>query len=247
MQKTPFRKQIAYISDISVPALLLTLFATSVVAAQQSGWSGEGELGIITTTGNTENQSINAKAKGVYVNDPWRHSAFLEAYNNADKLRTTAERYLLSGKSDRKTSDTDYLFGLVTYEDDRFSGYDYRVSEVLGFGRRVIQNPNLTLDLEAGPGARQSKLNEGQLENELMLRLAGDLKWKLNNTAEFSETASTEIGEDVTISKSVTALKARVVGALAMKLAYTIKNTSKVPVETKKTDSETALTLVYAF
>lgn len=226
---------------------MLTLFATSVVAAQEAGWSGEGELGIITSTGNTENQSINAKAKGVYANDPWRHSAFLEVYNSADKLRTTAERYLLSGKSDRKTSDTDYLFGLVSYEDDRFAGYDYRVSEVLGFGRRVIQNPNLTLDLEAGPGGRQSKLNEGQVENELMLRLAGDLKWKLNNTAEFSETASTEIGEDVTISKSVTALKARVVGALAMKLTYTIKNTSKVPVGTKKTDSETALTLVYAF
>lgn len=247
MRKLIFKGQRAEMSGAHVALVMLTGLTAGVEAAAPPDWTGEGELGIVGTSGNTENRSINAKAKGVYTSDPWRHTALFEAYNNADAIRTTAERYLLSAKSDRKTSDFNYFFGLVTYESDRFSGYDYHVSESVGFGRRIIETPKLTLDLEVGPGGRQSKRNDGQSENEMMIRLAGDLKWKLSDSAEFSETVSTEIGEDSTVTKSVTALKARIVGALAMKLAFAVRNVTDGPAGTKETDTETALTLVYAF
>lgn len=50
------------------------------------------------------------------------------------------------------------MFGLVSYENDRFAGFNYRMSETLGYGYRVISQDTLTLDLEAGPGARQTQL-----------------------------------------------------------------------------------------
>lgn len=246
-RKITSQKTCARLFGARMPLVLLILLAADLEAAAPPDWSGEGELGVVATSGNTENRSINAKAKGLYASDPWRHTAMFEAYNNADAIRTTAERYLLSAKSDRKTSEFNYFFGLVAYESDRFSGYDYHVSENIGLGRRVIQTPKLTLDLEVGPGGRQSKRNDGQPENEMMIRLAGDLKWKLSDSAEFSETVSTEVGEDSTVTKSVTALKARIVGALAMKLAFAVRNVTDGPAGTKETDTETALTLVYAF
>ena len=45
----------------------------------------------------------------------------------------------------------------------------------------------------------------------------------------------------------MTALTAKVNTSLALKVSLTIKNNSEVPVGTEKTDTETAVTLVYSF
>jgi len=50
-----------------------------------------------------------------------------------------------------------------------------------------------------------------------------------------------------TISESLTAIKANLIGNLAMKLSYRVKHESKVPAGTAKTDTETALSLLYGF
>ncbi len=227
---------------------LFSLGSVCVAASvNASTWSGEAELGAVVTTGNTETQTINAKGELVNDREKWKHVGNLEVLNTSDKERTTAERYLLSAKSDYKIDEASYVFININYEDDRFSGYDYRVSETLGYGRNVIAKPNLTLALEGGPGARQSKLMTGESEDEFIVRLAGDLVWKMSENAEFSQDLSVEAGEEATITKSVSALKAQIVGSLAMKFSYTIKNISDVPVNTEKTDTETALTLVYSF
>ncbi len=221
--------------------------AASLQAAEVS-WSGEAELGIVATSGNTETQSINAKAKAENERDNWRHKLALEALNTESNNSTTAERYNFSGQSNYKLSERQFLFGLVTYENDRFSGYDSRTTEALGYGAQVIAEDSLKLDIEAGLGARQSKLSAtGDSENEGVLHLAGNLAWDVSKTSHFTQELVSDIGEESTVSKSVTALKTQVNGSLAMKLSYTLKYTSEVPVGKEKTDTETAVTLVYGF
>ena len=225
-----------------------TAFAeTAVPDAAMSGstWKGNMEIGFVKTGGNTETETLNAKAMAETEREKWRHTINLEALNSSDQKVSTAERYLLSGQSSFKMGPKNFFYVLVSYEDDRFSGYDYRVTESVGYGRRVIGEPQLTLDLEIGPGARQSKLDSGQTEDESMVRGAAKLMWKVSNTSKFSEDFSTEVGEDVTVTKSVTALSAKVNGSLSTKLSYTIKNTSDVPPGFEKTDSEMAVTLVF--
>jgi putative salt-induced outer membrane protein len=233
------------------PFLLLTVAAVSSCLAEEEvndgSWKGNAELGIVNTTGNTETETISAKAKAETEREKWRHTINFEALNSSDQNATTAERYFLSGQSSYKMGKKNFFFVLLSYEDDRFSGYDYRVTESIGYGRRVIGEPDLTLDLEIGPGARQSKLESGGSEDELLVRGAAKLAWKISKTSKFSEDFSTEVGEDVTVTKSVTGLSAQINGSLATKITYTIKNTSDVPVGVKKTDTETAVTLVYSF
>ncbi len=235
----------------SIALLFLAAASTGNAADPQvvdDSWKGNVELGVVTTTGNTETQTINAKAKTVTERKNWRHTVIIESLNSSNESNTTAERYAINGQSDYKLDDQNYFFAMVNYEYDRFSGYDYRISEALGYGRRVIGNPNLSLDLEIGPGARQSKLDTtGDTENEFTVRGAAKLAWKIGDNSTFSQNLSTDVGEDVTISKSVTALTAQVNGSLATKITYTIKNTSDVPAGIKKTDTETAVTLVYVF
>ena len=233
---------------IARTAILITAFTASSVGAEEvMPWQGEAELGAVVTSGNTKTQTINAKGKVVNNRESWKHTLTLEALNNASDEETTAERYLAAFQSDYKMSDLDYLFVLINYEDDRFSGFDYQVSEALGYGRKIINRPDLALSVEGGPGARQTKLEDGDSDNEFMFRLGGFLTWKLSEQAVFGQVLTSDIGEDITITKSITSLKAQVANNLAMKVTCTAKHTSDVPPDTKKTDGETALTLVYNF
>lgn len=224
------------------------LLAGPVMAEDKAAaWSGEAALGFVMTSGNTDTQSINAKAKAVNEREMWRHAAAVEALNTETASTTTAKRYLVTGQTNYKFKPRHYVFGLASYEDDQFSGYDWRATEVAGYGYRAIEAPNLILDLEGGPGARQSKLNDGSRDNEGMVRLAGNLDWKVSETTNFTEVLTSDIGQDVTISKSVTGLKTQINGSLSMKVAYTVKHTSDVPVGIVKMDRETAVMLVYGF
>lgn len=56
-----------------------------------------------------------------------------------------------------------------------------------------------------------------------------------------------EIGMMITSGNSDTESANGKIGALSMKLSYTIDRQSKVPVDSEKTNTETALTLVYGF
>jgi putative salt-induced outer membrane protein len=223
------------------------LFSHGVLAEPDSTWKADAELGLLTTNGNTKTKNITAKAKIVNNRDRWRHTVNGEVLNSSEQGSTTAERYFVSGKSDLKLTEKSYVFGLLTYENDRFSGYDHRTTETLGYGRNIINNDTLTLDLEAGLGARQSKLSaSGETEYEPLLHLAGGLSWKLSDTSTFNEDISSDLGRKSTVTKSVTALKTQIIGNLASKLSFTAKYTSQVPAGVTKLDTETAVTLVYS-
>ena len=210
-------------------------------------YKGNVEVGYVNTSGNTETKSLNAKAKVEALYNKWRQTLQLEALNSSSENVTTAERYLGSLKSDYRFSKRDYAFGLLNYENDRFSGYDYRASATIGYGRRVIDTTPLWLELEVGPGARRSKLNDDGTQDEAVVRLAGSLGWQVSKTSLFEQDLSTEIGDDASISRSVSALSTQILGRLAMKLSYTYRYTSTVPEGVKKQDTETSVTLVYKF
>ncbi|MBL1260770.1 MAG: DUF481 domain-containing protein [Thiotrichaceae bacterium] len=230
-------------------ALISALFLTpSAYAAEgDSQWNGEAELGIVSTSGNTETSTINLNTKLENVREQWKLLFLFNSLHSSSKDNSTAERYVLVAKSDYKIDADSYAFGRASYEDDRFSGFEYQATEVLGYGHKIIQEPTLKLDFEGGPGMRQSKVANTSSENEGILYLSGNLKWDISPTALFTEDLYTEIGEDITITKSVTGLKSQINGDLAMKITFTAKHTSKVPALKKKVDTETAISLVYNF
>lgn len=210
-------------------------------------WSSEAELGFIKTTGNTETESLNFKFGLNNKRKNWEHSLKAESASSSDSAGTTAERYFLSLKSLYSISKFSYLFGRLQYEDDRFSGYNYQSSEVLGYGRRLVNRDSLKINAEMGAGIRQNAFKDGTSKSESIFLIGGDLDWAISKTASLSEAITVEIGEDRTISKSVSGLKTKINSSLSSKITYTVKHASDVPVGTKKTDTELAVTLVYAF
>ena len=233
----------------SMVAMMAPLFA----AETASVWKGETELGFLVTSGNTETEKYSARVKVENERDKWRHLAELKSLMSketdvaTDVTTTSAKKYELTAKSDYKFRVLDYVFAVANYEDDRFSGYDYRASLAAGYGRRVLHQENLKLDIEAGPGVRKSRTDAGVDDNQGMLRLSGKLAWIISKTAKFNQELTSELGTDVNITRSISSLRNQINGDLSSVLTITVKNVSSVPVGVEETDTETALALVYSF
>lgn len=232
--------------------LAVMLTATQAMAAEpaeeqtekKSKWNGEAELGIVSTTGNTETESFVLRARVINTREKWTHTARGEALRNADGEVVTAEKYFLSGKTQYFFRDRSYLYGLVTYDDDRFSGFDYQFTGVLGYGRVVWETETVKLDLEVGAGGRRSEPEVGETQDEAVGRVAGDFEWKISKGNTFVQELSSDIGEEKTISRSLTALTSKINSFLSSRIAYQVKYTSEVPPGIEKTDTEFTFTLV---
>lgn len=238
----------------ALAAAILGAATPSLVSAEEAaesekrGWGGEAELGVVSTTGNSDTESVNAALALTNELTPWRHEVHFEALHTSDSGETTAERYLMAGKSEyRFEGDRRYLFGTLRYEDDRFAGYDYRISETFGYGWRVLDRPDLTLDLEAGAGGRHTVYFDDEREDEPIVRLAGGLGWDVSDTARMTQNLFVETGAENTYTESVSALKLKINSNLATKFTYTVRHNSSVPTDTENTDTVTAVTLVLDF
>jgi len=224
------------------------LLATVTGYAQnQAGFSGRVALGYLATSGNTENETLNSNFELDWNRAPWHHALTGAAVRASTDNVTTAEAYSLDWQSDYDLSERSYVFGLVAWNDDQFSGYDQQIRAVLGYGRRIIATERHALNGEVGAGARQADLRDGTNEDESILRLSGDYRWIISETAEFSQSLSIESGSFNTYTETVTKLTADIRGNLSIVFSYTIKNNSEVPAGIENTDTFTAIALEYAF
>jgi putative salt-induced outer membrane protein len=208
-------------------------------------WNGEAEAGIVVTSGNTETQSISTNFKIENERERWRHRLNAGYFKASDKNQTIAERSSAEFKSDYKLTERNYLFVLVRYDSDAFSGYHSQITESAGYGRRFQLGTETRMETEVGFGGRYTRYVGGTRKRDVFTRLAAKLIQRIGRTSEFREETSAEIAEDNTNMESVTSLKTRIDGNLSMKLAFTVTHKSRVPQDIKKTDTITSVTLVY--
>ncbi|MGB5601694.1 MAG: DUF481 domain-containing protein, partial [Gammaproteobacteria bacterium] len=142
----------------------------------------------------------------------------------------------------------DYFYGNFSYEDDRFTGFDYQAKLSLGYGRKIILTEKHELDGEIGPGYRNFKVEGApSSEDEYLLRLAAKYMWKISSYSGFSQDLIGDLGEDQTEWRSVTALRTSIYQNLALRLAYNVRYLDKVPVGNERYDRTTTVTLDYTF
>jgi len=209
---------------------------------------GSASLGYLSTNGNTDSTNANGSFKVTWdLDGPWKHDWTALLISARTNGVTTAESYAAGYKAQRDFSETSYLFFSGDWREDLFSGFDRQVSEAVGYGRHLIDSEKHMLALEGGAGARQSDVTTGEELNEAIVRGGLDYLFKISETSEFSQKLLIEQGEDNRYTQSTSALKTRVVGAIALVFSYVIKSNSDVPVGIEKTDRFTSLALEYAF
>ncbi len=228
-------------------AVTLLLAASTSFAQDEGPWSGSASFGFLSTSGNTENSSLNTGLELGYATGNWAHTLeTIAIYADEDEV-TTAEAYEAAFKTEWEINGASYLFGRLRWRKDRFSSYDTQFSQALGYGYRIIDTDTHRLSAEVGAGARQSDLVDGTTESEFITRAGLDYEWNVSETATFEQTLGIEAGDEKTYVETVTSLSAKVLGDLALVASYTIKHNTDVLPGTEETDTYTALTLEYRF
>ena len=232
----------------------LALSPALAFAADDSGkiWSGEANLSANYTSGNTNTENLHFRSKSERKGEQWNQIYGLEASNESSDDVRTAESYFGSAKGEYKLEGDQYLFGLLEYTKDRYSGFEYEATVTFGYGRDFIKNDRHELSADVGVGYRLSEEIDtgpgtGNKLEDAILRLGGVYIWKINENLTFDEELSVEVGDKRTITKSLTRLKVKIAGNLNGFVAYDIKHTTDVPQPTKNSDRNTLLGLDYSF
>jgi len=234
-------------------ALFLLMFTGSALAqapaaAPADPFIGSVSLGYLATTGNTESKNANASMKATWdLDGPWKHDWNALAINARTNGITTAESYSAGYKALRDFSDKSYLFFTGDWRQDQFAGYDRQVSETIGYGRRLLDSERQMLALEGGAGAKQTDVVTGEALDEAIVRGAIDYILHISESSEFNQKLLIEQGDENRYTESTSALKARLIGNIALVLSLVIKQNSDVPVGIEGTDRFTSISLEYAF
>ena len=213
-----------------------------------SGWSGSVELGGTTNSGNTSEQAVTAAFALLNDRQKWRHKVEADfSFTRTDG--TTTKQDLHAGyQLDYKFSERLYAFGNLEYEDERFSGFDYRTTETLGIGYRLFQGETWFLDVEGGLSLRQSKVTlTGLMDNEFGGRAKTIFHWDISDTFALDNEASALVTGDRTTLENTISVQTKITDTISGKVSFNIKNDSNVPPGTKKTDTQTKATILYSF
>jgi putative salt-induced outer membrane protein len=241
-------------------ALAAVLPASALAEVDPEGWNGEAELAYQLKRGNSVSNSITAKANGEYDGENWRHTAIFEANNaesedpDTEEQERTAESYYTSYKLDKKFGEANYIFNVVTYEKDAFSGYQYEATYALGYGRRLVDTDTQVLDAELGPGFRSRCLEPedsytdcADNEDDPVFRIAANYTWQITPTAKFKEVISSNIDDDSAVTRAETSLSTKVNDHLALRVSHVLDHDSDPPPGVKESDHQVLVSLVLGF
>jgi putative salt-induced outer membrane protein len=222
--------------------------AQAPAVAPADPFVGSVSLGYLATNGNTDSTNGNFSLKSTWdLDGPWKHDWTALAINARTNGVQTAESYSASYKAMRDFSETSYLFFSTDWRQDIFSGYDRQASQAIGYGRRLIDTERHMLAIEGGAGAKQSDLITGEELDEAIVRGALEYLLNISDNSEFSQKLLIEQGDENRYTESTSALKARIVGNIALVFSFVIKNNSDVPVGIEDTDRFTSISLEYGF
>jgi putative salt-induced outer membrane protein len=220
----------------------------SPATAAPSPWSGELDLGASRVTGNTESAELNLKSKVKHEAIHWRNEGRFQFDFGDDDNVTNERSFLFSFETNYKLTPRFYLFGIASYEDDAFSGFAFRTTETVGAGYGLIRLSDLSLDVEAGAGARQTKIEgTNDTENEAVGRFDGEFAWQLSDHADLRDETTIILGEERTTFDSTVALTSTIMDRFAVRLSFNVQHETNVERGTEETDTTTKASLVYSF
>ena len=233
---------------LRVVASGLSMVAALAAPPAQAEWKGQGELGLVLARGNTNTETVNAKADLTTEVDPWKHTVGFSALRSTNEDELTGDRYELHGQSDYKLSAQSYAFGSLRYENDHFSSFTYQAVAAAGYGYKFFDTEVTKLSADVGAGYRKSKVREtGETLNNVIFRGGLNYAHKLTSNTDIYDKALVESGKDNTFAQNELGIKVAMNASLALSLAHQLRYNSDVIAPKKHIDQLLTANLVFSF
>jgi putative salt-induced outer membrane protein len=219
------------------------------------------QVGYVSSHGNTDAQTANAKLEVTVNSEMWKHDLQLAGlYGKSDNI-VSAEMFQGQWQSNYNFTNRMFVFGAVNYNDDKFSGFQYQETVSTGLGYSIVKQADATLDVQLGAGYRRLRpeLIEKAPDGEVIDRTPQALEtgavatatvngmYQFNSSTKATEVVHLESGSDNTLLQNDLGLQVSMSKSLSITIAYEVKHNSSPPAGLVKTDSLVTLNLTYAF
>jgi putative salt-induced outer membrane protein len=229
-------------------------------ASAHADWQGSGELGILSSRGNTETDTANAKLDIANQLEQWKHGVYATALYGADETGTTAQRWETRWQSDYRITDPLYWFGGARYERDKFGSFSYQESLSTGLGYKFIDSEATRLSAQFGVGAKRSQEQtlvrnaadevidriQGEEATRAMLGLGVNFEHALTSSTKLINKLLVETASYNTFVQNDLSLHVAINNSLALSVGYGIRQNSSPPPDSERLDTITTLNLVYS-
>jgi putative salt-induced outer membrane protein len=207
-------------------------------------WSGNGELGVNYTTGNTKDFGVMAGVTLMKDGLTFRHKVNGLMDRRKSNGVLTSNRALAGYELNYKFNDQIYAYGLGSWERNTFAGFTRRFTESAGAGYQVFKNDDMYLELTVGPAFQQTRYVDGRSDRDTSARAGLDFGWEFVDGVMLTEKAAILIGSQWT---STTAVTVSLVDALSARASFDVIHENNPLAGRKATDTASRLSLVYGF
>ena len=219
------------------------------------------QVGYVSSHGNTDAQTANAKIDAAYVVDAWKHELQLAGLYGKSNDIVSAENLDAQWQSNYNFTNRLFAFGALHYADDKFSGFQYQETVSAGAGYSFVKLADATLDAQVGVGYRRLRpelldkdasgdvISRTPLDVETGVVATGSIKgmYAFNATTKVTDLVAVESGSDNTLLQNDLGLQVNMTKALAITVGYEVRHNSTPPAGLVKTDSQVTFNLAYAF
>jgi putative salt-induced outer membrane protein YdiY len=245
--------------------LSLNAFAEDA-AAPKDPLTMSAELGALYKTGNTKSADIKTGFDVEYNEGLWRSTLEFDLLikktentdkNGVDQFDTSDQKWTIESKTNYTLDETskNYIYGDISYEDNRFSGFENQSSISTGWGREWFKNKKSSLFADIGPGYKRDVIKatdtvESETQSAFIIQAQALYTRQINEHVKFKQLLSAKYapGEgDNSKYKAETSITTKLIESLALKFSFIIDHNTEVDEDAERTDTQTAITIVYSF
>ena len=240
-------------------------------AANNGGWSGSGEFGFSSATGNSRSQNLNGKLNLNQENEQWKNNFYVDALRTksqqsvtnasgatVEEFNETANRYDGGASVGYKLDPRSYIVTAARYEHDDFGANIWQGVVSVGYGYIALKDDANELSFEIGPGykryrpAVEDTLIDGvevqqsnATQSEPIARGLVNYKHKLTDNTSFEDTFLMEAGSKNTYLQNDAGVSVSMTKKLAVKVGFQVRHNTDVLPGIRKNDTLSTTNIVY--
>jgi putative salt-induced outer membrane protein len=244
---------------------------SSGVQTPSGNWTGSGELGFASTTGNSRSQNLNAKLNLSQETDQWKNTFFFDALRSKGQVNvvdsagatvkqfdTTANRYDGGASIGYKLDPRSYIVTAARYDHDDFGANRWQGTVSVGYGYMALKTDRTQLSFEIGPGYTEYQPAPGTRvvdgvsvpfteprQSEVVARGLVNYKYRLTDNTSFDDTFLTEAGNKNTYIQNDAGLAVSMTKKLSIKVGFQVRHNTFVLPSIRHTDTLATTNIVY--
>lgn len=211
------------------------------------GWTGSVSMGLAATSGNTDTADLSFGGRFRYGNGPWNHTVGFAGEFAEDNGVRNKEKIFATYDVNRYFTEQFYVFGLGSFTYDGFATNEKDAFLGFGPGYRIINTPNMTWRIQAGPGVRYTQDQLGADETEVAAIASSRFYYKISESMFLTDDTDILSSKGDTVATNDLGVNFKMSDRLSTRFSYRTEYNSDPLPGLKSADNTLGVSLVYGF